>query len=114
MGGVCVSDTGECVSGMGDLISETGELACDMEVIACPNCDQLEKGNSLAPPTAQTLASKARTSDSDMPIAVVNVAWVSPLSGSSVEGGTFPDSVMSEVVDKPVCVLGLSEEEEED
>ena len=29
-------------------------------------------------------------------------------------GGTFPDSVMTEVFDKPICVLGLYETEEVD
>ena len=73
-GGACVSDTGDCVDGMGEIVCEALELSCDMEVITCPNGDRLEKGDSLVPPTARTLASKARSSDSDMPIAVVNVA----------------------------------------
>ena len=74
MGGVCVSDTGVCVNGMDEILSETRKYARDMEVIACPNGDRLVNGDPLAPKTARTLDSKTKSSDSDMPIAVVNVA----------------------------------------
>ena len=91
---------------------ETGEFSCDMEVLACPNGDRLAKKDSLAPPTSRTPASNAGRSDSDMPIAVVNAAWVWPLPGSQMEGATFPDSVMTEIFDEPVCVLGEYEKKE--
>ena len=84
MGGVCDN---ECVKHMDELACETGKSACGMEVLACPNGDPFGTGDSLAPPTAHTLASNARRSDSDMPIAVVNAARVSPLPSSSVERG---------------------------
>ena len=71
MGGVCDN---ECVKHMDELACETGKSACETEVLACPNDDRLEKVDSLAPPTARTLASNAGRSDSDMPIAVVNAA----------------------------------------
>ena len=65
---------GVCANSMDEVGCEMGEFACDTEVLACPNGDRLEKGDSLAPPTARTLASNARRSDSDMPIAIVNAA----------------------------------------
>ena len=89
------------------------KFACDMEVLACANGERRENRESLAPPTARTPASRTRISFGHADRCRKN-RLISPLPGSSMEGGTFPDSVNTEILDESTCALGLYIKEEEE
>ena len=71
------------------------------EDVADANGERFTNGDSLVPPTFRARSSSAMMSASVMSRTESGNVRVSPVPGSSMEGGTFPDSVNAEVFDKP-------------
>ena len=85
-----------------------------MEVIASPNGERRAKGDSLAPPNCHNSCLQNQEFRFGHADRCRKCCRISPLPGSSMEGRTFPDSVVTEVFGEPVCALGLYEKEEVD